>query len=283
MTEQKNIGGTSSLSENVADGARFLPQNERSGRTIQAVERALTILEVLAGSREALGLNEIALRSALNVSTCHHLVQTLVVRGYVLQVGRNRGYMLSSRLNELVEMQASEADLAELVRPYVTDLAEALNEAVQLAVLRGSKLVTQLRVGQSSAVTEADEVLKMTALHATATGKAILAWLPDAEIMRVISDNGLSRYTGKTITSLADLIDELRHVRRHGFAIDDEELQEGVVCVGGAIRDEKGAVIASISATYAAHKNSEAYRSYVIGKVTAAARHLSDQLKANRY
>lgn len=283
MIEQKNIGGTTSLSENVADGTRYLPSQERSGRTIQAVERALTILEVLAGSREALGLNEIAVRSALNVSTCHHLVQTLVQRGYVLQVGRNRGYMLSSRLNELVEMQSSEADLAELVRPHVADLAETLNEAVQLAVLHGTNLVTQLRIGRSSAVTEADEILKMTALHATATGKAILAWLPDAEIMRVISENGLSRYTAKTITSLADLIDELRHVRRHGFAIDDEELQEGVVCVGGAIRDEKGAVIASISATYAAHKNSEAYRSHVIGKVTAAARQLSDQLKANRY
>ncbi|WP_102224451.1 IclR family transcriptional regulator [Acidimangrovimonas sediminis] len=283
MTDQTTIGGTASLSAQVAAGTRFPSGTARSGKSIQAVDRALTILEILAGSKEALGLNELAARTGLNSSTCHHLVQTLVGRGYVLQVGRKRGYMLSSRLNELVELQAGEADLADIVRPQIEVLAEQLNEAVQLAVLHGTKLVTQLRVGRSSAVAEADEIRKMTALHATATGKAILAWLPDTEIMRVIAENGLDRFTPKTITTLHGLIEELRHVRRHGFAIDDEELREGVVCVGAAIRDEKGAVIASISATYAGHKNSEAYRAHVITGVTETARRLSDQLKANRY
>ncbi|MBD1548444.1 IclR family transcriptional regulator [Roseibium aggregatum] len=283
MTDQGAIGGTASLSAKVAEGARFATGGPRTGKSIQAVDRALTMLEILAGSKEALGLNELAARAGLNASTCHHLVQTLVGRGYVLQVGRNRGYMLSSRLNELVELQAGEADLADIVKPEIEALAEQLGEAVQLATLHGTKLVTQLRVGRSSAVVEVDEIRKMTALHATATGKAILAWLPDAEIMRVISENGLDRYTSKTITMLHGLIEELRHVRRHGFAIDDEELRDGVVCVGAAIRDEKGAVIASISATYAAHKNSDAYRTHVITGVTETARRLSDQLKANRY
>ncbi len=283
MIEIGNIGGTRTLAGQLADGARISVRREGGSKFIQSVDRALTILEILAASKDGMGLNDIALKAELNVSTCHHLVQTLVGRGYVLQVGRNRGYMLSSRLNELVELQATETDLATLVEPQIAALADDLKEGVQLAVLRGTHLVTQLRAGRSSSMVEADEIKKMTALHATATGKAILAWLPDAEIMRVISENGLQAYTPKTICSLAALIDELRHVRRYGFAIDDGELEEGVVCVGAAIRDEKGAVIASISSTYASHKNSDAYRTHVIGKVTTAARTLSGQLKANRY
>ena len=123
----------------------------------------------------------------------------------------------------------------------------------------------------------------MTASHATATGKAILAWLPEAEMARVISENGLVAYTDKTITSLSGFIEELRHVRRNGFSVDNEELQDGVVCCGAALRDEKGAVIASISASYASHKNSDAYRSHVIRDVVQCARALSDRLRVSRF
>jgi len=255
---------------------------ERNVRTIQSVERALTLIEIMAAANEPLALNEIAARAQLNVSTCHHLMATLVARGYALHAGRNRGYMLSSRLNELVEMSAREIDFADFVRPKLEALAEQLAESVQMAVLRGSNLITQIRAGRGKGVHEADEFKKMTALHATATGKAILAWLPEAEMVRVISENGMPAYTERTITSLSGLIEELRHVRRNGFSIDDQELEADVVCCGAALRDEKGAVIASISATFAAHKNTEAYRSHVIRHVVQCARALSGQLKVGR-
>ncbi|TPW32933.1 IclR family transcriptional regulator [Pararhizobium mangrovi] len=252
------------------------------GRTIQSVGRALTIIEILADANEPLALNEIAALAQLNVSTCHHLVATLVGRGYVLHAGRNRGYMLSSRLNELVDMNSREIDLGEFVRPKLTALAEQLVESAQMAVLRGTNLVTQLRADYATNVREADEFKKMTALHATATGKAILAWLPETEMVRVISQNGLTAYTERTITSLSGLIEELRNVRRNGFSVDDQELEKGVVCCGSVVRDEKGAVIASISVTFAAEKNSDAYRSHVIKRVVQCGRSLSDQLKVSR-
>ena len=88
---------------------------------------------------------------------------------------------------------------------------------------------------------------KADAAHATATGKAILAWLPETEIARVIAEKGLSGFTDKTMTGMADLLEDLRHVRRNGFSTDKEEFQPGVTCVGSAIRDHSGAVIGSIS------------------------------------
>lgn len=280
----KAIGGTA---EHSIDGqAPYWTEApadiDRGVRSIQSVVRALTIIEIMAAAKEPLALNEIASRARLNASTCHHLVATLVGRGYVIHAGRSRGYMLSSRLAELVELSVREIDLAEFVRPKLVQLAEQLAESVQMAVLRGSNLITQLRAGNAAGLREADEFRKMTALHATATGKAILAWLPEAEMVRVISENGMTAYTERTITTLSGLIEELRHVRRNGFAIDDQELETGVVCCGAAIRDEKGAVIASISATFAAHKNSEAYRGHVVRQVAQCARSLSDQLKVAR-
>lgn len=256
---------------------------ERSGKSIQSVERALTIIQILASAREPMMLSNLAAKARINVSTCHHIVATLVGRGFVLHAGRNRGYMLSSKLRELTDLGAREIDLADFVRPTLVALAEQLAEGVQMAVLRDNALMTQLRVGSSSCVAEPDEIRKMAATHATATGKAILAWLPETEMARVISINGLAAYTDKTITTLSGLIEELRHVRRSGFAIDNEELEKGVVCCGAAIRDEKGAVIASISATFAAHKNSDAYRSHVIHHVKDCARTLSDRLKVSRF
>lgn len=256
---------------------------ERPGKSIQSVERALTIIQILASAREPMMLSGLAAKARINVSTCHHIVATLVGRGFVLHAGRNRGYMLSSKLRELTEMGAREIDLSDFVRPTLVALAEQLAESVQMAVLRDNALMTQLRVGSSSCVSEPDEIRKMSATHATATGKAILAWLPETEMARVISVNGLTAYTDKTITTLSGLIEELRHVRRSGFAIDNEELEKGVVCCGAAIRDEKGAVIAAISATFAAHKNSDAYRSHVIRHVKECARTLSDRLKVSRF
>lgn len=283
------LGGTTAHStrQNGADRAQWeQPAGdgaERTGRSIQSVERALTILQILAAAREPMMLSDLAGKARINVSTCHHIVATLVGRGFVLHAGRNRGYMLSSKLRELTEMGARELDLSEFVRPALTALAEQLAEGVQMAVLRDNALMTQLRVGSSSCVAEPDELRKMSALHATATGKAILAWLPETEMARVISANGLNGYTDRTITTLSGLIEELRHVRRSGFAIDNEELDRGVVCVGAAVRDEKGAVIASISATFAAHKNSDAYRNHVIRHVKDCARTLSDRLKVSRF
>lgn len=275
---ERQNGAESAAWDRPADEA-----GERNGRSIQSVERALTLIQILAGAREPLMLSDLAARAQINVSTCHHIVATLVGRGFVLHAGRNRGYMLSSKLRELTELGARELDLSEFVRPTLIALAEQLAEGVQMAVLRDNALMTQLRVGNSSCVAEPDELRKMSALHATATGKAILAWLPETEMARVISANGLNGYTANTITTLSGLIEELRHVRRSGFAIDNEELDKGVVCVGAAIRDEKGAVIASISATFAAHKNSDAYRSHVIRHVKDCARTLSDRLKVSRF
>lgn len=256
---------------------------DRRVKLVQSVDRALSILELLAGS-EQMSLGEIARETGLNPSTTHHLVGTLVARGYVVNAGRGRGYVLSSRMRELTEMADRRQDLGDILRDDLTTLSEALGLGVQLAVMQDAALVTKLKVNTTGLhVVEADEFVKMRAAHATATGKAILAWLPEQAAVKALAETGMEQFTPRTITSISDLMEELRHVRRNGYAVDDEELRKGVICYGAALRDEKGAVVASVSASLPASLGDDEFRDHVRASVVQAARRMSDRLKVSRY
>lgn len=251
-----------------------------NGRTIQSVDRALTVLEVVASERDGLSLSNIAGRTGLNSSTCHHLISTLVQRGYITHVSRSRGYALGPKIREINDFVEREMEPSVLLREDLKALGNHLGHGVQLAVLSDTSLMTKLSFASPvNQVQEPDEIEKMTALHATATGKAILAWIPDTELVRVISANGLNTYTPRTITSLSGLVEELRLVRRQKYAIDDEEFREGIVCIGSAIRKQGGEVVASISTTIQAELATDEYRATVIREMIVAANQFSSKLR----
>lgn len=253
---------------------------QKSGRTIQSVDRALTLLELAAGEVDGTTLSELSERTGLNASTCHHLVMTLVARGYLTHISRTRGYALGPKVRELLEAMEQESDPSVLLRDDLRRLGQRLGLGVQLAVLSETSLLTKVSFpGPALALKEPSEVEKMTALHATATGKAILAWIPDTELVRIISANGLKSYTANTITTLSGLVEELRTVRRFKYAIDDEELREGVVCIGAAIREGGGAVVASISVTLPAEEASDERRSDLTRQMIEAANTFSNKLR----
>lgn len=259
---------------------RDLTQPQTGARQIQSVHRALSLLEILASDGNALSLSELAARAELNSSTCHHLIATLVSRGYLSNLGRSRGYSLGQKLYELSDIAGRENDPEELLKDDLKKLSDQLGHGVQLAMLSETSLMTKLRFSPpQDLMEEPDEIFKMSALHATATGKAILAWLPDSELMRVVSANGLRRYTENTITSLSGLIDELRRVRHRGYALDNEELKKGVVCIGTALREGSGAVLASISVTVSAEIATEKYRSELSRSIVGAAQEFSNRLR----
>lgn len=217
-------------------------------RTVQSVERALELLKILGESHGEMSLSEIASKAALRAPTCHHLLATLAKHGFVGQTRRSRSYYLGSRITELSNQRLKQFSLVDIAMPRLHALNDQTRECVHLAVLQGHSLVTLAKLDSKQPIRAgADESERSDAAHATATGKAILAWLPEAEIARVIAHTRLHRFTDKTISTISELIEELRHVRRNGYSVDNEEFQPGVVCVGAAIRDHSGAVIGSVS------------------------------------
>jgi IclR family acetate operon transcriptional repressor len=265
-----------------SDNYLVMPARPPMGRDnggIQALDRAFLILDIIANSGGEAKLTEIASAAGLNVSTCHHLISTLHNWGYVARGNNSRTYILGSRILHLSAACLRQVDLPRRAQIYIDRLNEQTGESVQLAIMQDTNLVNILRRDSRHAV-RVDGGLggKSNAAHATATGKAILAWLPPIELDRIVAAKGLTSFTPRTITDFDKLTEELRLTRRNGFAIDREEFQPGVVCVGAAIRDHAGAVVGSISVSSPVFRATKDYVEKIKMHLIAATNELSAEL-----
>lgn len=262
----------------VMDGPMLAPSlRERGG--VQSVARALTLLEIIADFGGEATLTQIAAKAGLNVSTCHHLLSTLVAKGYVARVPDRRSYALGARLVYLSQVCLRHVDLPRRAEPFVERLSAATGETVHLAVLQADNVFKLLiREARHAVRVDTGTMGKSDAVHATATGKAILAWLPEDDIRRIVSAQGMKRLTSHTITDLDALIEELSAVRRHGVAMDREEFLAGVVCIAAAIRDRNGTVVGSIGASMPAMRADDEHVRVTKDQVASAARGLSGEL-----
>lgn len=226
---------------------------------IQSVDRALRIMELLASQNEEMRLQDIAEHLQLNSSTCHHLLRTLAIHRYVVRSTKSRKYSFGPRIIELSRMRANRIDFTDELQPDLEQLAEASQHSVYLAVMSQTelKVLRSLPAPTETAILLPDKDMQ-NAAHASALGKAILAWLPETQIARVVAERGLHAFTGKTINNLADLVESLRQTRRYGFAIDDEEFLPGVITIATAFRDGSGAVIGAVGCSTQARGRSKA-------------------------
>jgi IclR family acetate operon transcriptional repressor len=247
--------------------------------SIQSVDRALFLLETIAEAGGEATLTDLATRTGLNISTCHHLLATLIQRGFAAKVPGRRLYALGARILYLGHA-CLQVDLPRRAQPYLEAVNEATGETVHLAGLQGDTVVTLARRETRHAVrVESGQVGKLEAPHATSLGKAIMAWLPEAEMQRMVA-HGMKRYTPTTITAIPELIDALCQVRRNGYAVDQEEFLPGVICIGAAIRDQAGTVIGAISVSTPMMRASEAHIDLMRDEIVAAADALSAQFGA---
>lgn len=259
------------------------PQDAKSEKTIQSVDRALAILEVMARLKGEVTLSRICDELSLNASTCHHIIKTLMARQYV-RPGTARGrYMLGSQLVVLADAVNVKADLPGRAKPVLDALNEVTEEAVHLAVFEGGEMMTLVkREARHALRVDSGSIGKSRAMHATATGKILLSELSEDEIRKVAINHGMQRFTGNTCTDVDELISELRNVRERGYSEDIEEFQLYVVCLGAAVRDTKGKIIGSISVSTPINRATEEHLALVRDEVMAAGRTLSLNLSDER-
>ncbi len=258
-------------------GAKARPSRARADgdrHSIQSVDRALYLLETIAEAGGEATLTELATRTGLNISTCHHLLATLIKRGFAAKVPGRRLYALGARILYLGHA-CLQVDLPRRAQPYLEAVNRATGETVHLAALQGDAVVTlAVREARHAVRVDTGKIGKLEAPHATSVGKAIMAWLPEDEMRRIVA-HGMKRFTDNTITDFSALVESLRIVRRNGYAIDREEFLPGVICVGAAIRDQAGTVIGAISASTPAMRASEEHVALMRDEIAAATRALS--------
>jgi IclR family acetate operon transcriptional repressor len=242
--------------------------------SIQSVDRALFLLETIAEAGGEATLTDLSVRTGLNISTCHHLLATLIQRGFAAKVPGRRLYALGARILYLGHT-CLQVDLPRRAQPFMEAINAATGETVHLATLQGDRVVTLARREARHAVrVDSGRIGKVDSPHATSVGKAIMAWLPEDEMKRMVS-HGMKRFTANTITDLPALIEDLRHVRRNGYSMDREEFLEGVICIGAAIRDQAGTVIGAISASTPTMRATEEHLDLMRREIVGAARGMS--------
>jgi DNA-binding IclR family transcriptional regulator len=208
---------------------------------VQSVQRAAALLEAIADSAEPRTAPELAELCALNRSTAWRILATLEEEGLVeREAGR---YSIGHAVARLAA--AATDALPRIARPHLEELAKRTGETVSLAVPRRLRLVYVDQV-QAPHVMAADWLGRAVPLHATSTGKALLAFLPQDEIEAALTPS-LQRFTDRTITDPAELRAELERTKRRGHAVSRGELETALWGASAPIRDREGRPVAVVS------------------------------------
>ncbi|MEZ0491662.1 IclR family transcriptional regulator [Kineococcus sp. TBRC 1896] len=247
----------------------------RDSRTspVQSVDRAVTVLEVLAELGEG-GVTEIAQRLEVHKSTAFRLVTALESRGLVEQVGDRGKYRLGMAVVRLAGAVADRLDVTRRARPACEELAVTTGETVNVALADGDSALNVDQVRGSSSVVAHNWIGERTPLHATASGKVLMAFCPP---VRAAGTAGrLRRFTAATTTRRRDLEEALDKIAVDGSAATSEELEVGLNAVAAPVRGPDGEVVAAISVSGPSYR----LTADRLGEVTAAVVAAAEQASA---
>ncbi len=227
------------------DGAPGPPEGALAGA--QVVDRVIDILEVFPRLGPELGVSEISRALGLKKATAHRLLAALRRRGIVAQDPVSRRYRLGMKLWELGSMATSQVDWVDRVKPHLQHLTDQAGETTHLAVLSDGQVLYVDKVESSRSLRMPSQVGRRLPVHCTGVGKALTAFLPDEVLRGLLLRRGMPRFTTATITDVETLQREFAEVRRRGYAIDNEEIEEGLVCIAAPVRDHTTHVVAAVS------------------------------------
>jgi DNA-binding IclR family transcriptional regulator len=249
---------------------------EAAPAVVQSVDRALSILEILARRRDA-GVTEIGKELGVHKSTAFRLLAVLESRGFVEQAEERGTYRLGLGIVRLAGAITAQLDLTRQGRAACERLAAELGETVNIAILDGARCVNISQVRGASAIASHNWIGQQTPLHATSSGKILLAYGLESVRAGVLAD-GLGRFTDSTITGAAELRAELDRVRARGWASTAEEFEVGLNAIAAPVRDAGGAVVAALSISAPAYRLAKESFPAVAKRVIEAADEVSDQM-----
>ena len=215
-------------------------------RTVPALDRALTMLELLVRSRSGLTLPELAEQTNLPRSSAHYLLVTLERRGYVQRNQRTSRYLFGGQALELAGSILPSLGIRQVASPFLQRLATQTGFTVHLAVRERYAAVLIGKYEGPRAERLPTWVGRRLSLHSTSLGKTILAHLPEDELSELLAAHPLARHNQHTIVSPRRVREEAVRVAEAGFAIDNEEEELGLRCVGAPVR-EGDRVLAAVS------------------------------------
>jgi DNA-binding IclR family transcriptional regulator len=243
---------------------------------VQSVDRAVTILEILARRKEA-GVTELAAELGVHKSTAFRLVAVLEARGLVNQVAERGRYRLGFGLVRLAGATTAGLDVVRESQPVCERLAAELEETVNVAVLEGDDCVNVSQVRGPSAIASHNWIGQRTPVHATSSGKVLLAHQSDDRRAEALA-RPLKAWTERTVVDPEELERHLAEVRRRGYGFTVEEYERGLNAVAAPLRGMDGSVLAAVSVSGPAYRLTRERIDEIAGRVTDAAAEISARL-----
>lgn len=231
-----------------------LKSDSRSG--VKAVDSTLDVLELLAESGKAVGVSEVAERLGISAPGAHRLLAALRERGYAEQDPHTSRYSIGLRAFGLAALSASRQDLRRKAGPHITELNEGTGETVHLAVYDDGWVVYLEKAESRHPVAPVSRIGDRAPAHLVATGRAILAYLPEEQLD-------------------AEIVAE---TRRRGWALNRDSYREGVSGVAAPIRDWTGGVVASIGCCLPSRRLTQDTQPLLVERSVAAAARISAEL-----
>ncbi|MEA4882464.1 MAG: IclR family transcriptional regulator [Clostridia bacterium] len=245
---------------------------------VQSVMRAVDILEALERSKGEFGVSDLSRELGLHKSTVYGILNTLAQRGLVEQVTSTGKYRLGIRLFEMGHRIIEEMDFQSLAAPIMESLVEKYQETCHLVVRNGPDVVYVEKRESARSVRIASKVGTRLPCYCTGVGKALLAEMTDDEVEELYKGKQLKAFTSSTMTDMGLLREELRKIRKQGYAEDYGEFDESVMCVSAVVTNHTGRPVAAISISGPSSRMDEARMREMALAVKEAAERLSRQL-----
>ncbi|GAB4228982.1 MAG: IclR family transcriptional regulator [Deltaproteobacteria bacterium] len=239
-------------------------RRDKSNYIIQSVAHALDVLEEFRDETDELGVTELSKKLKLHKNNVFRILATLQSRNYIEQNRSNDNYRLGIKCLELGQTFIRQRGLLKQARPILQDLAGTTGETSYISILRGNEVIYLDAVEASSTVRVISRVGLHMPIHATAAGKALVAYESDEELRKRFSGE-LPAFTKATKTDIDSLVKEIALTRERGYATDLEEFEEGLRCIGAPVRDYTRKVIGAISVSGPAHRLSDEKIATVVG------------------
>jgi len=219
--------------------------NERGAHFVQSLERGLAVIRAFDTEHPELTLSDVARETGLTRAAARRFLLTLADLGYVRSDGRL--FALTARVLELGYAYLSALSLPEVAEPHLEALVAEVRESSSLSVLDGDDIVYVARVPTSRIMRVAINVGTRFPAYATSMGRVQLAGLSDDDLTAYLKRVKLKPLTAHTLATEAELRGELARIRAQGWALVDQELEEGLRSVAVPIRDRDGAVVAAVN------------------------------------
>tara|TARA_R110002124_G_scaffold141308_5_gene305797 strand:- start:662 stop:1462 length:801 start_codon:yes stop_codon:yes gene_type:complete len=246
------------------------------------VGKALAILDEVATAGRPLRLSDMLATSAYPKATLYRFLQTLTSQGMLAYDAERQTYRPGLRLVRLAHAAWQQSSLAPIALPYVDALSAELGETVHLAQLDNGQVLYVDKRNAVSPVEMFSQAGKIGPAYCTGVGKAMMAFLDEAELERLIPKQAFHAYTAHTITSADALRAELAAIRKAGISFDREEHEPSIICIAAPILTPAGRVVGGLSVTSTTTRHSlgalEAMKPALIGAATHIGKDAADWL-----